>query len=61
MKKEVVQAVIHDDMALVISKGQNTGIYKDEAFNVETWVTNIYKRKGKGWICIMTQESPVKC
>jgi hypothetical protein len=61
MKKEVALVRRHDDIAIVTSRGWNVGMYKNETFKVEIWVTNIYKRKGNDWICIMTQESPVNC
>ena len=61
MKKEVMHVKMHGDIAIVTSRGWNTGTYKNEMFNVEVWVTNIYKQKDNDWICIMTQESPVNC
>ncbi len=61
MKKEVLQVRMHNDVAIVTSRGWNAGTYRNETFKVEIWVTNIYKRKDNDWVCIMTQESPVNC
>ena len=61
MKKEVVRVQIADNIALSTSRGRNVGMYQDKPFNSEHWVTNIYKKEGAHWICIMTQEAPVIC
>lgn len=61
MKKKIVRVKLQNDIALVISRGMNVGIYKDTPFNSEHWVTNVYKNENSNWICIMTQEVPVIC
>lgn len=61
MKKVVIRANCFDAIAIVISRGKNTGIYGDKPFDTEVWVTNIYRNEGRGWISISTQESPIPC
>lgn len=61
MKKQVLRVKLYDDVAVVITRGMNIGFYKNNAFNSEQWVTNIYKKENENWICSMTQEAPVTC
>ena len=61
MKKEVLQVKVYNDFAVVVTKGKNEGRYLGEPFYSEQWVTNIYRKNGAEWICIMTQEVPVIC
>jgi len=61
MKKKVVRVSLQNDIAIVTSRGMNTGVYKDTPFNTEHWVTNIYKSENSNWICVMTQEAAVIC
>lgn len=39
----------------------NIGFLRDEPFNSEQWITNVYKNENEIWICVMTQEAPVTC
>jgi ketosteroid isomerase-like protein len=61
MQKNVVQVKLHDDIALVTTRGMNVGFYKNVPFDSEQWVTNIYKNANGIWKCVMTHESPVSC
>lgn len=61
MRKKVLWVKLHNNIALVTARGLNIGFYKNNPFNLELWVTNIYKKEGKNWICIMTQEAPMVC
>lgn len=61
MKKEVKQVKVINDIAIVISRGRNTGMYAGKAFDTLLWVTNIYRQQDQEWICIATQESPIRC
>ena len=61
MKKDVFQVKVYNDFAVVVTRGKNEGCYLDKPFDSEQWVTNIYKKSGLQWTCIMTQEVPVTC
>lgn len=61
MIKEVQWLSFFNEMAIVISKGKNKGIYKNKKYEDETWVTNIYRNENSEWRCIMTQKMPVEC
>jgi hypothetical protein len=61
MKKKVVHARLHNDVAIIVSKGKSEGTYMGDAFNTETWVTNIYKKDNLQWLCVMTKELAASC
>ncbi len=61
MRKKVLQVKLYNDIALVTNRGMNIGFYRDNPFNSEQWVTNVYKKENENWICVMTQEAPVTC
>jgi len=61
MRKKVLRVMLYNDIAIVITRGMNIGFLRDEPFNSEQWVTNIYKKENENWICIMTKEAPVAC
>ena len=61
MKKRVWRVKCYNDIAIVTSRGMNTGLYKNEPFHSEIWVTNIYKQVNENWLCIMSTEAPVSC
>ena len=61
MKKEVLHVNLHQHIAIVVTRGLNVGVFKSEPFDANHWVTNIYRKEGENWICIMTQEAPVAC
>ena len=61
MKKEVLQVRLYKDIAIVIGRGKNIGVYLAKPFNSEQWITNIYRKQEDTWVCIMTQEAPVHC
>ena len=61
MRKKVLRVMLYNNIAIVITRGMNIGFLRDEPFNSEQWVTNIYKKENENWICIMTKEAPVAC
>jgi Domain of unknown function (DUF4440) len=61
MIKKVLRVKLHNDIAIVTTRGMNIGQYNGRPFNSEQWVTSIYKREKGNWICTMIQEMPVAC
>lgn len=59
MKKQLVKVTLLDDVAVVISRGRNEGIYNNTSYNTEQWVTNVFEHRDGVWRCVMTQETPV--
>lgn len=61
MIKEVLRVRVYHEVAVVTSRGMNKGFFKNEPYNSEQWVTNVYKKESDKWVCVMTQEAPVTC
>jgi hypothetical protein len=59
MNKVVLQSRVYNYVSIIVSHGKNNGLYKNVPFNSEQWITNIYKRENKNWICIMINEASV--
>jgi ketosteroid isomerase-like protein len=61
MRKKVLRVKLYNDIAIVTTRGLNIGFLRDEPFNSEQWVTNVYKKENETWICVTTKEAPVTC
>ncbi len=59
MLKKVEKVTMVDNIAIVLSRGKNEGIYNNTAYSAEQWVTNVFERHDEKWLCVMTQETPV--
>jgi hypothetical protein len=46
-------------MAVVTGRGKNTGWFKGEPLKADEWVTDIYKKEGDRWLCVLTHLTPV--
>jgi|SRR5690625_96411 len=60
MTKEVLRVKVYGDIALVTARGQNSGMWQGQAMQADEWVTDIYKKEGDMWICVLTHLTPVK-
>ncbi|TCV19540.1 uncharacterized protein DUF4440 [Sphingobacterium alimentarium] len=60
MKKRVLRVKIYDNIALVTGRGQNTGTWQGEPMEADEWITDVYKKDGDEWLCVLTHLTPVK-
>lgn len=60
MTKEVLRVKVYGNIALVTGRGQNTGTWQGKPMEADEWVTDVYKREGENWLCILTHLTPVK-
>lgn len=60
MTKEVLRVQIYGDIALVTERGQNTGTWQGQPLEADEWITDIYKKEDKNWLCVLTHLTPVK-
>lgn len=60
MTKEVLRVKVYGDIALVTGRGQNTGIWQGKPMEADEWITDVYKREGEKWLCVLTHLTPVK-
>lgn len=60
MSKEVLRVKMYGGVALVTGRGQNTGTWQGEPMEADEWITDVYKKDGDEWLCVMTHLTPVK-
>ena len=60
MTKRVLRVKIYDNIALVTGRGQNTGTWQGEPMEADEWITDVYKKDGDEWLCVLTHLTPVK-
>jgi ketosteroid isomerase-like protein len=46
------------DVATVTGRGQNTGMFRGEPISADEWITDVYRRDGSGWRCVLTHLTP---
>ncbi len=60
MSKEVLRVKMYGGVALVTGRGQNTGTWQGEPMEADEWITDVYKKDGDEWLCVLTHLTPVK-
>lgn len=60
MNKQVLRVKKYGDMALVTSRGQNTGLWQGKPMEADEWITDVYKQESGRWLCVLTHLTPVK-
>lgn len=59
MTKDVLRVKRYDDIALVTGRGQNTAIWRGQTIDADEWTTDVYKKVGENWLCVLTHLTPV--
>ncbi len=59
MSKTATHAAVIGDMAWVTGRGQNTGTFDGVPIQADEYVTDIYRRVGDDWLCMLTHLTPV--
>lgn len=60
MTKKLLRVKVYDKIAVITGRGQNTGLWQGQPIQADEWVTDIYKKEGERWVCVMTHLTPVK-
>lgn len=60
MSKEVLRVKMYGGVALVTGRGQNTRTWQGEPMEADEWITDVYKKDGDEWLCVLTHLTPVK-
>jgi len=58
MSKRLDRVKVYGDMAVVIGRGRNTGTFRGAPIRADEWVTDIYRRTGGQWRCVLTHLTP---
>ena len=46
------------DVATVTGRGRNTGTFHGEPISADEWITDVYRRQGNCWRCVLTHLTP---
>lgn len=58
MNKETHALRLFGDVAVVTSRGQNSGRFSGRRFEADEWITSVYRRVDGAWLCELTQLTP---
>jgi ketosteroid isomerase-like protein len=59
MTKDVGRVKVYGDTAVVTARGRNTGSFKGQPIAADEWITDVYRRVGGRWLCVLTHLTPV--
>lgn len=60
MTKVATHAAVIGDMAWVTGRGQNAGTFNGSPIAADEYITDIYRRVGDEWLCMLTHLTPVQ-
>jgi ketosteroid isomerase-like protein len=60
MHKEILRVKIYHEIALVTGRGQNTATWQGQSLESDEWITDVYRKEGNNWLCVLTHLTPVK-
>ena len=59
MTKDVGRVRVYGDVAVVTGRGRNTGHFRGQRISADEWVTDVYRKVGGRWLCVLTHLTPV--
>lgn len=59
MSHEIHDVRTYGDVAVVLTRGRNTGAYDGEEFELDEWTTEVFIRRDGGWKCSVTHLTAV--
>lgn len=59
MTKRATHAAVLGDMAWITGRGQNHGTFNGAPMQADEYITDIYRRVGDTWLCMLTHLTPV--
>lgn len=58
MTKSLARVALYGDIAIVTGRGQNTGQFQGQPIRADEWITDVYRRIGSDWKCVLTHLTP---
>jgi ketosteroid isomerase-like protein len=58
MVKDIVRIKLYGDVAVVTGRGRNTGHFAGAPISADEWITDIYRKTGERWLCVLTHLTP---
>ncbi len=59
MTKVATYAAVVGDMAWITGRGQNAGTFNGAPIQADEYITDIYRRIGDTWFCMLTHLTPI--
>ena len=59
MTKVATHAAVLGGVAWVTGRGQNTGTFNGAPIQADEYITDIYRKVGDAWLCMLTHLTPV--
>ncbi|HEY8544334.1 MAG TPA: nuclear transport factor 2 family protein, partial [Acidimicrobiales bacterium] len=59
MTSELHDLRIYGDVAVVIARVRNQGVYEGTPFTLDEWSTDVFTRHGDRWLCSLTHLTSV--
>lgn len=60
MTKVATHAAVVGEMAWVTGRGQNTGTFDGAPIQADEYITDVYRREGDTWRCMLTHLTPAR-
>ena len=60
MTKVATHAAVMGDMAWVTGRGQNAGTFNGMPIQADEYITDIYRKVGDTWLCMLTHLTPAQ-
>ena len=60
MVKDIARIKVYGDIAVVTGRGQNTGYFAGAPISADEWITDIYRKTGERWLCVLTHLTPAQ-
>lgn len=60
MSKTATHSAVTKDIAWVTGRGQNTATFNGIPIEADEYITDIYRRVGEEWLCMLTHLTPVQ-
>lgn len=56
---EVTRVRTYGETAVVTAHVTNTGTFQGQPFTSDEWTSDVFVRAGDGWLCVLTQLTPI--
>jgi ketosteroid isomerase-like protein len=54
MSHEIHSIRLYGDVAVLLTRGRNTGAYDGQEYELDEWTTDVFVHRRDGWKCIVT-------
>ena len=60
MVMDIARIKVYGDIAVVTGRGQNSGHFAGAPISADEWITDIYRKMGERWLCVLTHLTPAQ-